>query len=343
MKNSDDNLRNILREKLNNYESPVPDALWQNVSSQLPKVTGNSTGFGLTKIAAIAVAGAIIAAGVILLRTSKSHSTQSSTETPAKTSATDTTTVHLTEKAVNAQQTKPTANSEIVESTSQQITPLVPSNVPQYEPTSESIIDHPTEITNTTISDIEATFAEEEPILPSKNAQLSAPTDPRFSVVETDKSGLTFFFIPQHTSAAHYRWSFGDGETSDELSPSHHYEEPGEYTVELAIEGISQVFRQTVNAIPAAILEAPTIFTPNADGKNDSFDIMALSRNITLEAVRVFNASGSLVFDGDGNTVWNGEDNHGNPLPEGNYIYTLKAKDLRQQPVEKSGTVYLRR
>ncbi|MFN5621086.1 MAG: gliding motility-associated C-terminal domain-containing protein [Flavobacteriales bacterium] len=343
MKNTDDNLRDILRNKLNNYESAVPDALWQNVASQLPKVNGNSAAFGLTKIAAIVVAGAIITTGAILLRTSKSRTAQSSAEAPAETIVTDTTAVNLTEKPIVIQQTQHTENRGAIESTSQQITLLVPSNVSQNEPTSTTIIDNPPVITNKPITEIEATYAEEEPILPSNNAQQSPPTDPRFSVVETDKSGLTFFFIPQHTSASHYRWSFGDGVTSDELSPSHHYEEPGEYTVELTIEGVSQVFRQTVNAIPAPILEAPTIFTPNADGKNDSFDIMALSRHITLEAVRVFNTSGSLVFEGDGSTVWNGEDNHGNPLPEGNYIYTLKAKDLRQQPVEKSGTVYLRR
>lgn len=342
MKNTDDHLREVLRDKLNDYESPVPDALWQNVSSQLPQVKPLGGGLSLGKIAALAAVGAGVTAAVLFLSRSTPEISQHRTSQSVQSTSTDTASNQAFEtpqvvQAIPAEQSPVKTTATVQNNTGPapdeetgRVHIQAPGNTPEQT----------TAIAETTSKEDPATA---QAIAPATPSDPITKTDPRFSVVEMDKSGLSFFFIPQHTDATHYTWSFGDGEISTEMSPSHHYDEAGEYTVELKIEGVAQVFNQTVSAFPTPILEAPTIFTPNADGKNDSFDIMALSRYVTLETVRVFNSSGIPVYQGDGNTVWNGEDNLGNPLPEGNYIYTLKAKDLRQQPVEKSGTVYLRR
>ena len=48
-------------------------------------------------------------------------------------------------------------------------------------------------------------------------------------------SGDTVKFIPTNTTYTTYSWSFGDGDTSDELSPSHSYSNNDTYTVSLTV------------------------------------------------------------------------------------------------------------
>jgi gliding motility-associated-like protein len=341
VKHTDDTFNEQLRKTLNNYESQVPDALWQNVAAQLPQVKAASSGFSVAKIAALVITGAAIGALVIFMSKPNTNASQTNSTPSATDIQTD------TSKFASVDQiTIPTvdATATPVVSDSMNVNELV-SNEGPANPPSPAVMNAAPQTPTTVVRDIEPVYAEEEPILPSEPAHNTMKSDARFSVVEIDKTGLAYFFIPQQTSATNYAWSFGDGETSTELSPQHSYEEPGEYPVELTLtdNGVQRVFRQTVTAIPAGVLEVPTIFTPNADGKNDTFDVMALSRFVTVEFIRIFNTAGLIVFESNGNAPWNGEDNHGNPLPDGNYFYTLKAKDLRQQPVEKSGTVYLRR
>ena len=46
-------------------------------------------------------------------------------------------------------------------------------------------------------------------------------------------TGTTVYFTNYSENAATYRWSFGDGQTSDEYEPSHEYSSAGTFTVEL--------------------------------------------------------------------------------------------------------------
>ena len=47
--------------------------------------------------------------------------------------------------------------------------------------------------------------------------------------------GLTVKFTDKSQNAASYKWSFGDGESSKEASPTHTYAAAGEYTVKLTV------------------------------------------------------------------------------------------------------------
>lgn len=344
MKNTDDTLREQLRNKLNEYESPVPDALWQNVATQLPQAKYGAGKFSLTKVAAIVVSGAVLTAAALLVNKDKTEIVE---QLPPAPNATHTD---------KAQSLPVIENQPIIDSVAYEPTPQ-PVNTNAGDKTSlpPNTINEVSEDVSSTVSttlqrtmvvqDMVAAHGDSQPLQASLPPESPTKADARFSVVETDQSGLTFFFIPQHTSATTYRWTFGDGESSTELSPSHHYDDPGEYTVNLTMEvnGGLEEFQQTVTAIPAGKLDVPTIFTPNDDGKNDTFDVASLSRYVTIEAVHIFNTEGTLVYSGTSDDAWGGDDMQGNQLPDGNYIYKINAKDLRQQPVEKSGTVYLRR
>lgn len=342
MKNTDDTLREQLRNKLEAYESPVPDALWQNVASQLPQAKSGAGKFSLAKVAAIVVSGAILTATALLLREEKAEVAEQQPTAPIETTTNEASSLPIIE---NQQVIDSVLNTPTQQPLTSKADGKLPIQLTAGNPPTDAVVStgSPTTQPAAVMHDVAPINSEARPVSAAIPSESPTQADPRFSVIETDQSGLSFFFIPQHTSATTYLWAFGDGETSTELSPSHHYDEPGEYTVELTLEGVSQVFRQTINAIPNALLEVPTIFTPNADGKNDTFDVMSLSRHVTIDAMRIFNAAGTLVYSGVGDSAWGGDDMQGNPLPDGNYIYKINAKDLRQQPVEKSGTVYLRR
>lgn len=344
MKNTDDTLREQLRNKLDTYESPVPDALWQNVASQLPQATSGSGKFSLAKVAAIVVSGAILTATALLLREDKAVVAKQQPAAPIETTANEASSLPIIDhqQVIDSVLNKPTQQPVTSKTDGKSPNQLTAGNT-----ATEAVVStgSPTTEPATVVYDVAPINSEAQPVSAAIPSKSPTKADARFSVIETDQSGLTFFFIPQHTSATKYSWAFGDGETSTELSPSHHYDEPGEYTVNLTMEvnGATEVLEQMITAIPVGTLEAPTIFTPNADGKNDTFDIGSLSRYVTIDAVRIFNGAGLLVFSGTGDRTWSGDDMQGNPLPDGNYIYKINAKDLRQQPVEKSGTVYLRR
>ena len=344
MKNTDDTLREQLRNKLDAYESPVPDALWQNVASQLPQAKSGAGKFSLAKVAAIVVSGAILTATALLLREEKAEVAEQQPTAPIETTTNEASSLPIIEnQQVNdSVLNTPTQQPVAIKTDGKSFIQLTAGN-----PATDAVVSTgaPTTQPAAVVHDVAPINSEAQPVSTATPSESPTKADARFSVIETDQSGLTFFFIPQHTSATSYSWAFGDGETSSELSPSHHYDEPGEYTVNLTMEvnGATEVFQQSVAAIPVATLEVPTIFTPNADGKNDTFDVASLSRYVTIDAIRIFNAAGTLVYSGMGDSAWGGDDMQGNPLPDGNYIYKINAKDLRQQPVEKSGTVYLRR
>jgi gliding motility-associated-like protein len=70
----------------------------------------------------------------------------------------------------------------------------------------------------------------------------------------------------------------------------------------------------------------PTAFTPNNDGKNDSWNIPYLDPLLDAR-INVYNRYGQLVYQADAlHTNWNGTLN-GVPQPSGIYVYLIHFKD----------------
>ena len=65
------------------------------------------------------------------------------------------------------------------------------------------------------------------------------------SICDEDAS-VTFSPNVRGTTPIVYSWDFGDGNTSDEASPSHTYAEPGTYSVVLVVTNVGGSDRQTV-------------------------------------------------------------------------------------------------
>lgn len=88
-------------------------------------------------------------------------------------------------------------------------------------------------------------------------------------------------------------------------------------------------------------VKIPNAFTPNNDGRNDSFRPL-FSFIATRYQLTIVNRYGEILFE---STVpgerWDGTDARGNKLPEGSYIYFLEITSNTGQIIEKSGNITL--
>lgn len=72
-------------------------------------------------------------------------------------------------------------------------------------------------------------------------------------------------------------------------------------------------------------LKVPNGFTPNGDGFNDTWRIAGLSPALERNEVLVFDVRGKLVYRNQNyRAQWDGRDNAGNILPEGDYFWVFK-------------------
>ncbi|MGC4034933.1 MAG: gliding motility-associated C-terminal domain-containing protein [Chitinophagaceae bacterium] len=84
----------------------------------------------------------------------------------------------------------------------------------------------------------------------------------------------------------------------------------------------------------------PSAFSPNGDGKNDIFRIMAIE-NIQLKRFQIFNRWGQSVYQSTGS--FNGWDGNlkGQPQPAGVYVYYLELLNKKGEKITRRGTILL--
>jgi len=85
----------------------------------------------------------------------------------------------------------------------------------------------------------------------------------------------------------------------------------------------------------------PTAFTPNTDGRNDYFQLVAAGIQ-HIQIFRVYNRWGQLLFDTPGthSQGWDGNFG-GKPQPSGTYVWMVRAIDYTGRPISRKGTVTL--
>lgn len=88
-----------------------------------------------------------------------------------------------------------------------------------------------------------------------------------------------------------------------------------------------------------SLVDPVNIFTPNGDGVNDVFELP--SSGLEAFSIVVLDGRNKVVFtSSDPDFKWEGTLSSGEPLPSGNYIYYLTARDKNGNPVTQSS--YLR-
>jgi gliding motility-associated-like protein len=87
-------------------------------------------------------------------------------------------------------------------------------------------------------------------------------------------------------------------------------------------------YSDTVNVInnQVSCFSYPTIFTPNGDGYNDTWEIQGVEFYPSI-IVQIFNRWGQKVFSSEGYaSPWNGTYNN-DPLPTGDYFFIIDLGD----------------
>lgn len=90
--------------------------------------------------------------------------------------------------------------------------------------------------------------------------------------------------------------------------------------------GCSKTARIRVYVIPP-LIRVPNAFTPNGDGRNDTFKLLALSGKAQILRMTIYNRWGSKVFEStDADAEWDGKTG-GQEAPTDVYIYQISWRD----------------
>lgn len=118
-------------------------------------------------------------------------------------------------------------------------------------------------------------------------------------------------FSNQSSLGKKYTWDFGDGNTSNEESPSHTYTKPGEYQISLTVEtarGCKDVYilPEKVKALDETSVQMPNAFSPNPAGSpgrlydNKSIDndiFHPLVQGAEKYSFSIYSRWGELLFE----------------------------------------------
>jgi gliding motility-associated-like protein len=130
-----------------------------------------------------------------------------------------------------------------------------------------------------------------------------------------------------------YLWSNGNSGPELQNVPA------GQYTVTITDNNGCIDTASVVLAEPA-VLELPTGYSPNDDGKNDLFVVHGINAYPNNQLV-VFNRWGNEVYSADGySNTWNGKNKDGKDLPAGTYFVVLT---INGGAITRNGYVDLRR
>lgn len=133
---------------------------------------------------------------------------------------------------------------------------------------------------------------EDKPVVSPEEPKVEVKADFSFEV-----NNLEVVFTNKSEGAASYKWEFGDGETSKEVSPTHTYASAGEYTVKLtAANADGETAKAEKKVQVSGAVKA--YFTYKAlDGRAGKF-----GKIVSFDATASENAS-SIAWDfGDGQT-----------------------------------------
>jgi gliding motility-associated-like protein len=378
LKHTDDYIKDIFSQRLGEYESAVRPELWSNIASQLPAssaATGGGASAGAsasvaTKVistkliwaAAVAAITAVTAVTYVAVQKEEVASSAPTTviePAPTTEQSTPATSENTTPVSAETEASAPVINTDKQQITlaavakgSQSATAAQTQHNSPSVPAQQDVATHNSATPSTSVTPAQdVVIATPSPSTqPSTSAVQSVPVKEekltaQFNTARVSKDELQFFFMPQHTTGESYHWDFGDGTSVTDLSPMHRFEEEGIHQVVLTVtdaQGKQEQHTFDVAAYLPAEMNVPNIFTPNGDGLNDTFDVLEKSRNITLKKTVVF-SNDRIVFETDDERLWDGNDQQGNPLPQGEYKFFITAIDKEGNKVEKKGFVTLRR
>lgn len=159
------------------------------------------------------------------------------------------------------------------------------------------------------------------------------------------------------SGAINYYWNFGDNTNSNEVNPSHTYQEPGEYQIYLVASNINGCV-DTFN-LPSKIVaqlesgvEVPNAFSPNPNGgnggafgstdtNNDVFH--PVIKGVDKYELNIFSRWGELLFvSKDVSIGWDGY-YKGKLCTQDVYVWKIVATTIDGKKINKTGDLLLLR
>ncbi len=110
---------------------------------------------------------------------------------------------------------------------------------------------------------------------------------------------------------------------------------------------ITAVNRLNIESAPSNIIcrdncptvGLPNLFTPNGDGKNDTFSPLTCNAFIKIISIEIYNRYGTKVYESSGDTLnWDGKSTSGAELPSGTYYYLASVVIQRLDKIDEVPT-----
>jgi len=140
-------------------------------------------------------------------------------------------------------------------------------------------------------------------------------------------------------------WVFGDGLTSNETVPMHHYTDTGSYEIVLYVvteHGCKDTVKHSIYIKESITFYAPNAFTPDRDGINEAFMVKGTGIDNSTFNMMIFDRWGTLVFESsDVNVGWDGKIGGNIVKDSGVYSWVVTYKDYTERKHKYSGSVML--
>jgi gliding motility-associated-like protein len=147
------------------------------------------------------------------------------------------------------------------------------------------------------------------------------------------------FYPLEESNGLVFKWYLNGDLVSDDEAPSLELEEGTTNEVMLETTNPAGCTHSTTREVIVQDgIEIPSAFSPNGDGKNESFRIR-IEEELESFNIKIFDRWGQLHFESnDKNFEWFGIGNSSNQ-PINSYSYILKAKTVTGKDIKKTGTI----
>ena len=188
----------------------------------------------------------------------------------------------------------------------------------------------------------EDTFRYNIEVLPKPNASFETDFQNANEKVFDEEE---FEYINTATGGTYFEWYLDDDDTLRTRSDAgftYVYDDPGTYPVTLIAEnqyGCTDTAKNDIKIHSLEWLHVPNAFSPNDDQHNDYFSV--IWRNLIEFEVRILNRWGEILYSSDDpDFKWDGK-YRGELVPEGVYVYQIKARGWSGERFNDAGSLVI--
>jgi gliding motility-associated-like protein len=149
----------------------------------------------------------------------------------------------------------------------------------------------------------------------------------------------TAIFSDESQRGSGWFWDFGGEASSFIQNPTYTFRDSGRHEIMQVVfhpNGCTDTMIQVIDIEPVVHFFLPNAFTPNFDGKNETYKPEGLSLGVNFYNLSIWSRWGDKIFETENpDEGWNGRrDNFGQEMPVGVYLCTLQYRDARNREHE---------